>query len=107
MRTIIWVLVNCNSVIEGKKIGKDILKLRLTGCYDITPRIESAFFWPPHKNKIQKARGCMLILETLPGNVSKLQKAVKKLHSDKLPFIGIMRIGVEPAYYQWLQSEIV
>lgn len=107
MKSIIWVLVNCNSVREADKIGKMLLKKRLVSCYDIIPRLKTAYFWPPKSKKIESGKGAVLIGETLPKNYSKIYKTVKKLHSDKLPFIGSSKIdNISGAYYKWVREEI-
>ncbi len=105
--TILWVLVNCATVTEAKAIGRRALKQRLTACFDIFPRIAAAYFWPPKRGKIETARGCLLIRETLPKHFRALEALVKKLHGDKLPFIGSLNIGnVSAHYHQWLQGEL-
>jgi len=103
----IWVLVNCNSVEEGEKIGRVILKKRLTGCFDIFPRKLAQYFWPPKSGKIEKASGCLLVIETLGSKYKEVAKEIKSLHSDQLPFIGYVEIqGVSNQYLKWLRGEL-
>jgi len=104
---IVWILVNCNSAKEAVAIGKNLLKLRLLACFDVFPRLATYYFWPPKKNKIEAGKGCLLIMETVRKNFKQIEKLVKKLHSDKLPFIGSLEIGnINPNYAKWLQSEL-
>lgn len=104
---IIWVLVNCNTVKEAKTIGWAVLKKRFCSCYDVISRLQTSYFWPPKSGKIESAKGCTLILETLPAYFKRIDKLVKKLHSDKLPFIGSVEINnVSPAYKKWLKNEL-
>ena len=103
----VWVLVNCNSNEEGAKIGRAILKRRLASCFDIFPRKLTEYFWPPKSDQIEKADGCLLIIETLENEFKNIASQVKKLHSDKLPFIGYIEIkGVSQEYLDWLNGEI-
>ena len=103
----IWVLVNCNSNEEGAKIGRAILKRRLASCFDIFPRKLTEYFWPPKSGNIEKAAGCLLIIETLADKYKKVAAEVKSLHSDQLPFIGYIQIhGVSNQYLKWLQGEL-
>ena len=104
---ILWVLVNCNTVKEADAIGKKVLRRRLSSCFDIFPRLAAQYFWPPKAGKIETAKGCLLVLETLPKYFKKVEKAVSGMHSDTLPFIGSVEIGnVHPKYLQWMRGEL-
>ncbi len=104
---IIWVIVSCNSKVEAKKIGRELLKQRLTACFEIVPRLGVWYFWPPKKNKIETAKGCLLILDTLPKYFSQIEKVVKKLHSDDTPFIASLELKhISAKYIKWLKSEL-
>jgi len=102
----IWVLVNCNSDEEGEKIGKSVLQKRLASCFDIFPRKLAKYFWPPKSGKIEKAGGCLLVIETLENKYKEVAKVVKSLHSNQLPFIGYIEIlGVNDKYLKWIEDE--
>jgi len=103
----IWVLVTCNSDEEGQKIGRAILQKHLASCFNIFPRKLAQYFWPPKSGKIEKARGCLLIIETLENKYKEVAKIVKTLHSDQLPFIGYLKIqGVDSKYLKWIDEEL-
>lgn len=106
MSKITWVLVNCNSKEEAERIGKEILKKRLISCFDIISRFLAAYFWPPNAGKIEASKGAILILETIGKESKIIEKEVKKLHSDKLPFIGSIGIKVGKEYSDWVKGEI-
>jgi len=82
------------------------LKARMCSCFDIMPRLQASYFWPPRKNKIEHTKGVMLILETVKNNVSLLRNLIKKVHSDTLPFLGVLEIDVEQSYATWVRNEI-
>lgn len=104
---IIWVWVNCNNTKEAKKIGDEVLKQRLISCYDLLPRLAAYYFWPPKSGKIEKAEGCFLIMETLPKYFSKIERVMRKLHSDNLPFIGSLEINnISQEYAGWIKGEL-
>jgi uncharacterized protein involved in tolerance to divalent cations len=104
---ITWVLVNCNSIAEAKKIGRAVLKKRLVSCYDVWPRAAAEFYWPPRKNKIERAKGATLILVTLKPFTKKVVALAEQLHSDQLPFIGSIKIeDVNPKYVRWVKGEL-
>ena len=103
---IIWVLVNCNTVKEATDIGNKSLEERSAACFDIFPRLLARYFWPPKSGKIETAKGCLLVIETLPKNFKKTERIVKKMHSDELPFIGSINIdNVGARYMKWLRGE--
>jgi len=107
MREIIWVVVNTNSAKEAGKIGRACLKARLCACFSLLPRISSTYYWPPRSNRLEQTKGPILTLETLPRYYNRIIKLVKKLHSDKVPFIGQWEMEeVEPDYYKWLKGEL-
>ncbi|MBI5732470.1 divalent-cation tolerance protein CutA [Candidatus Jorgensenbacteria bacterium] len=104
---IIWMLVNCNTEQEATKIGKLILRARLASCFDMVPRLAAYYFWPPRKNRIEKTKGCILILETMPPYVKRIEMLVKNIHSDALPFTGSIGLNdVNPAYIRWMKKEL-
>jgi uncharacterized protein involved in tolerance to divalent cations len=107
MKNIIWILINCNNLKEADKIGKSLLKKRLISCFDIFSRLKTSYFWPPKTGKIKSGKGAMLITETLSKNFSRVYKVTKLIHSDKLPFIGAIKVSVSDEYYDWVKSEIV
>ena len=106
MSKVIWVLVNCNSLKEAKSIGRVCLKARLASCFDVFKREQTMYFWPPKTGKIEQAKGALLILETMSVQLPKLRRLVRKLHSDKLSFIGHLNIQVETAFARWVKGEL-
>lgn len=107
MAKVIWILVNCNSVKEAEIIGKIILKKRLVSCFDIIPRHLAIYFWPPKSGKIETSKGATLVLETFKEKYKFVAKEVKKIHSDKLPFIGFIEIkSVAKDYINWIKGEV-
>jgi len=107
MNQLVWVLVNCNSIQEAKRIGRGILKKRLSSCFDVIPRKLASFYWPPKSGKIESIRGATLILETFKEKYNLIKREVKKLHSDKLPFIGFVEIkGIDKEYVNWIRGEL-
>jgi periplasmic divalent cation tolerance protein len=104
---IFWVIVSGNNLKEANKISQVILKKRLAACAEIYPRTGAWFFWPPQKNRIDFAKGCLLTLITLPGYYQSLERAVKKIHSDKVPLIaGLEFKKLNKQYQNWLKIEL-
>ena len=48
-----------------------------------------------------------MILETFKEKYNLIKKEAKKLHSDKLPFIGFIEIkGLDEKYINWMREEL-
>jgi periplasmic divalent cation tolerance protein len=106
-REIYWVVTNCNNNKEAFRIGKQLLKERLVACFDVFSRVKTMYYWPPKSGTIEKGTGAQLVLVTLPRNYKKIQKRIKDLHSDDVPFIGAIEVEeVEPEYFAWLKGEL-
>lgn len=107
MNQAIWVLVNCNSAKEAEKIGRKVLKMRFCSCFDIILRHLAVYFWPPRSGRTESTKGATLILETFRKKYNLIKKEAKKLHSDKLPFIGFIEIkGLDEKYIKWMREEL-
>ncbi len=105
--SISWVVVNCTNKQQADRIGRALLKERLIACFDIIPEREAAYFWPPKSGKIEKIKGSMLIMVTLPSKYKAITKAVRPLHSDTTPFIGLLPFAeVNSDYLKWLKGEL-
>ena len=103
---IAWLLVTCNSLGEADRIGKTLLRQRHIACYDIIARSKAAYFWPPKNGKIEKAKGAMVILVTLPRLASSARKIITRHHSDTLPSINGLSVEVSAAYGRWVRGEV-
>lgn len=103
----IWVLINCNSSEEAKKIGDSLMERRLASCIDVLPRELTSYFWPAKSGKIETAKGALLIAETFEDRYPEIKTHVEHIHSDELPFIGYIKIeGVDEKYKEWIKGEL-
>ncbi len=101
------ILVDCESVKEADNIGRRVLKEQLAVSFDIFSRYKSQFFWPVKSGKTETKRGCLLIFKTLPKYFKKLEKLVREIHSDQLPFIGSIEVdNVSTEFSKWIRGEL-
>lgn len=106
-REIYWVVTNCNTNREALVIGRELLKKRLVACFDVFSRVKTSYFWPPRTGKIEGGKGAMLVLVTLPRHHRAIERAIKELHSDQVPFVGVIEVEqVNKEYYAWLRGEL-
>jgi len=96
------VLVTCNSVKEGRKIGRALVEVRLAGCVNVlqTP-IESIYRW---KGKVEEAEEWLLWIKTA-APFERVRDAILEMHSYELPECASITIeDGSPAYLKWLQD---
>ena len=99
------VLVTCNSVKEGRKIGHALVEARLAACVNVlqTP-IESIYRW---KGSVDTAKEFLLIIKTSRARLKALEAAVKRLHSYDVP--EIIALPIEKGsrdYLAWLSESV-
>lgn len=91
---------------EALSIGKVIVEEQLAACANIVDGMESVYHW---KGELVSDKEAILILKTTYGNVSRLTKRVKELHSYEVPCIISINIAEQEgnsAYLNWLRSEV-
>lgn len=104
---VFWVVVSCTSTEEAVVIGNEALAARHAACFDVLPKERTRYFWPPQQGSIEEGRGALLLLETLESHVDQLKAVIRARHSDKLPFIGALRLEhVDPGIQEWLTREL-
>lgn len=92
---------------EAERIGNALLRKRSIACYDCVPRSASGYFWQPKAGTIEKIKGVIVFLTTLPTFVPAVYRSVKKLHSDKVPFLATAKLNTVPSdSYHWLPGEL-
>src|ERR1700690_2051349 len=99
------VLVTCDSVQEGRKIGRALVEARLAACVNVlqTP-IESIYRW---KGSVDTAKEFLLIIKTSRARLKALEAAVKRLHSYDVP--EIIALPIERGsrdYLAWLSESV-
>jgi periplasmic divalent cation tolerance protein len=108
MSNMIVVYIPCVNKSEAKKIGDQVMQKRLAPCYNIISNMDSAAFWPPKSGEIEKVvDGVVLLIKTIDNYYERIEREVKKLHSDANPCIFAIPVAhVSQEYLKWLESEI-
>jgi len=99
------VLVTCRSAKEAERIARALVKSRLAACGNILRSpVRSIYRW---KDKIESAREFLLLIKTSRRRFSKLQAAIKRLHSYEVPEIIALPIAAgSEGYLSWLAEAI-
>jgi periplasmic divalent cation tolerance protein len=101
------VYIPFETLSQAKKLGRHLLKKRLSFCINILPEIDSLYFWPPKTGKIEESKEVVLIAKTTKDKLKELEKEVLKLASYEIPcIIGIKLDYIQKKYYNLLKEEL-
>jgi len=89
---------------EAQKIVRSLLDKHLIACANILGPVESQFWW---QGKIDKAKEFLVLMKSDEKLFEQLSKAIKDLHSYKVPEILALPIinGWSP-YLEWLNETL-
>lgn len=98
------ILATASNKKEAQKIADGLVGSKLAACVNIIDKIDSLFFW---ESKIDKAKECLLIIKSKKEKLPKIIKAVKSLHSYKVPeIIALPVIGGSKSYLRWIDASV-
>lgn len=99
---VIVILSTASSKREAQKITQFLLKEGLVACVNIVPAIESHYLW---QGKLTKSKEYLLVIKAPKASFSKIEKAIRKVHSYDVPEVIAMPIteGSKP-YLRWLNE---
>lgn len=99
------VLVTCANDREARRIARSVVEKRLAACVNILPStVTSVYRW---SGKVESAKERLLIIKTSRTRLTKLQAAVKRLHSYDVPeFVALPIVAGSRAYLAWLRESV-
>ena len=104
MAKIVFAYITCKNKTEAKKIGRILLREKLTACVNIFNDMESMYWW---NGKIQNDKEVVLIAKTTKKLFPKLSKKVKSVHSYSVPCILQLEVkDGNKVYVNWLLSTL-
>jgi periplasmic divalent cation tolerance protein len=99
-----FVYITTSGGEESKNIGRILVEERLSACVNIVASIESIYLW---RGDIEDDEESLLIAKTKVGNIDKIIKRVKEIHSYETPAIlAIPIIEGSKDYLDYLDSEL-
>ena len=99
----IVVLITTNGTGEAQLITRMLLEKRLAACVNIVPQVNSSYWW---QGKIESGEESLLVVKTRESLLDTLVKAVRKVHSNKVPeIIALPIVGGNKDYLDWIGGE--
>jgi periplasmic divalent cation tolerance protein len=96
------VLSTASSLKEGEKIAQHLIQKGLAACVNVVPRLSSHFFW---EGRLCREREVLLLIKTAKGQLKKMVKDIKILHSYSVPEILFFKAqGGERQYLSWVEK---
>ena len=103
-KDIVVILVATSGLDEARKIANAVLTARYAACVTIVPSVHSMYWW---EGKIAQEEESMLVVKTTGDQYGAIEKAIKELHSYKVP--EIVAVAVKdglPQYLEWIRREV-
>lgn len=101
-----FVYITTQNREEARMIGSVLVEEKLAACVNIIDGMESIYRW---KEKTESGSECVLIAKTTYGNVSRLTKKVRELHSYKVPCVISLNIAEQEGneeYLEWIEHSV-
>ena len=98
------VLVNCSSLEEAGKIGRQLVAKRLAACVNLVPGVRSWYWW---EGKVVEDNEVMVMIKTSRERLPELEKEVVRLHSYAVPeVIALQVVDGSQSYLNWIESSL-
>lgn len=94
------VLTTASSLDEARRLAHALVERRLAACVNIVPNLTSIYRW---QGAVEEAAEALLVIKTTADRLSRLETAVRELHSYEIP--ELLALAVEAgsqAYLGWL-----
>ena len=98
------ILVTAGNKKEAQRLAAGLIGSKLAACVNIIDKVDSLFFW---ESKIDQAKECLLMIKSKREKLTKIIKAVKSLHSYKVPeIIALPIIAGSKSYLRWIDASV-
>ena len=96
------IFVTASSSAEAGKIGRTLVEEKLVACANIVPQVRSIYRW---QGKICDEPEALMVLKTRSGQIQKIIKRVRSLHSYTVPEIIVLPISAgSKDYLRWIHE---
>jgi periplasmic divalent cation tolerance protein len=101
--SVLIVFVTAANGEEAAKISEIVVKAHLAACASTIPSVSSIYWW---QGKLAKDQEAMVILKTTVLRYPQLEKAIREVHSYKVPeILAVPVIEGSAEYLRWVKEE--
>ena len=94
------ILTTAGSREEAERIARALVDEQLAACVSIIPGLTSVYRW---QGKVEAAPEILLLIKTTAANLTRLEEAIRRLHSYEVPeFIVLAPESASKPYLDWL-----
>ena len=94
------ILTTAGSREEAERIARALVDEQLAACVSIIPGLTSVYRW---QGKVEAAPELLLLIKTTAANLTRLEEAIRRLHSYEVPeFIVLAPESASKPYLEWL-----
>ena len=89
---------------EARIIAKAVVEEQLAACANILDGMESFYHW---EGKLVTSRETVLLIKTAYGNVARITKRIKELHSYSVPCVISLNLAEQEGneeYLDWIRN---
>ena len=100
----IQVMTTTETKEQAEAIARHLVEEKLAACVQITDTIESTYFW---KGRIEVSREYCCLIKTREDLFTRVETAIKKLHSYETPeIIAVPIVKGSDDYFKWLNQSL-
>lgn len=97
------LFLTCADQTEADKIADELLNKKLVSCVKMNP-VNSSYLW---KNKIEKSKEILLIMDSFLEKFSEIDKKIKTIHSyDTYTFFSVDVKKMNKKALKWINSSL-
>ncbi len=98
----IVVLTTTANAEEAETLARKIVEAKLAACVQVLPPMKSFYVW---EGKVQNEIEHLLLIKTLAGKFSELEKYIQANHSYDVPeIVALSASEISESYLGWLKN---
>lgn len=100
----IQVMTTTETKEEAEAIARHLVEEKLAACVQITDAVESTYFW---KGNLECSREYQCLIKTREDLFTRVETAIKKLHSYETPeIIAVPIVKGSDDYFKWMNQSL-
>lgn len=101
----ILVVTTCGSAGEARRIARALVEQKLAACVNIQQLpVQSIYRW---KGRVESAKEYLLLVKTSRKRFAVLERAIRGLHSYKVPeIIALPIVAGSSKYLAWISDSV-